>query len=155
MTTRLHQTQQDFHGYEKEHRYSNEEYFEREQRMKGIELELSAVVANNEKFQREINLLNEDLTKCRLDLDQVEKSDLVHKERVSFIRIKVSLWKKLNLSFKLIQSIDESKIYKKKLALIGDCFKTVVRKVKSNIDFVFLTSSSFEPSSFILGVRHK
>ena len=41
MTTRLHQTQQDLHSYEKEHRYSNEEYFEREQRIKTIESELS------------------------------------------------------------------------------------------------------------------
>jgi hypothetical protein len=41
-----------------------------------------------------------------------------------------------------MQSIDEAKIYKQKLALLGDCFRTVVRKVTvlpkkpfSNISF--------------------
>jgi hypothetical protein len=35
-----------------------------------------------------------------------------------------------------MQSMDEGKIYKQKLALLGDCFKTVVRKV-STIKFFF------------------
>ena len=76
-------SQQDLHGYEKEHRYSNEEYFEREQRMKSIESELSMMITNNEKLQREYSLLNEELTKCRYDLEQAEKSDLSHKDHVS------------------------------------------------------------------------
>ena len=84
MSTRLHQSQQDLHAYEKEHRYSNEEYFEREQRMKSIESELSMVIISHEKLQREYSLLNEELTKCRDDLEQAVKSDLSHKERVSY-----------------------------------------------------------------------
>ena len=83
VTGRLHQVQQDLHAYEKEHRYSNDEYFEREQRMKTLESDLTMNILNNEKLQRELTMLNEDLTKCRYDLDQTEKSDISHKERVS------------------------------------------------------------------------
>ncbi|CAF4150962.1 unnamed protein product, partial [Rotaria sp. Silwood2] len=109
LTNRLHQVQQDFHSYEKEHRYSNEEYFEREQRMKTIENELSMMISNYEKLQREYATLNEDLTQHRYDLEQSHKSDTSHKEQ-------------------LVQSIEEAKICKRKLALLGNCFKTVVRK---------------------------
>ncbi|CAM2700904.1 unnamed protein product [Rotaria socialis] len=109
ITNRLHQVQQDFHSYEKEHRYSNEEYFEREQRMKTIENELLTKSSNYEKLQREHSALNEDLTKCRIDLEQSQKSDISHKEQ-------------------LVQSTDEAQICKHKLGLLGNCFKTIVRK---------------------------
>ncbi|CAF0725433.1 unnamed protein product [Rotaria sordida] len=109
ITNRLHQIQQDFHSYEKEHRYSNEEYFEREQRMKTIENELSMMISNYEKLQREHATLNEDFTNCRYELEESQKSDIIHKEQ-------------------LVQSIDEAKICKRKLTLLGNCFKTVVRK---------------------------
>ncbi|MEP6596876.1 MAG: ROK family protein, partial [Ginsengibacter sp.] len=45
ITNRLHQIQQDLHTYEKGHRYSNEEYFEREQRMKNLENELTTIIS--------------------------------------------------------------------------------------------------------------
>jgi chromosome segregation ATPase len=83
VTNRLHQIQQDLHTYEKGHRYSNEEYFEREQRFKNIENEFITLNTNYEKLQREHQTLNEELDKYRYDLEQVEKSDLSHKERVS------------------------------------------------------------------------
>jgi primosomal protein N'' len=86
VTIRLHQSQQDFHNYEKEHRYGNQEYFEREQRMKTIENDLSISMGQNEKIQRELSMLNEELVKCRFDLEQIEQSDLSHKERVSDTR---------------------------------------------------------------------
>jgi hypothetical protein len=35
-----------------------------------------------------------------------------------------------------MQSMDEAKIYKQKLALLGDCFKTIVRKVKRNLEIL-------------------
>ncbi|CAF3693774.1 unnamed protein product [Adineta steineri] len=113
MTNQLQQSQQDFHTYEKEHRYSNEEYFEYEQRKKSLDNELSTVVQNYEKLQKEHEVLNELLNKCRCELEQNEKSNIVHKER-------------------LIQSTDEVKIYKQKLALLGDCFKTIVRKASES-----------------------
>jgi predicted nucleic acid-binding Zn-ribbon protein len=83
ITNRFHQIQQDLHAYEKGHRYSNEEYFEREQRMKNLENELTTIINSYEKLQRDHQLVNEDLDKCRYDLDQIEKSDISHKERVN------------------------------------------------------------------------
>ncbi len=35
-----------------------------------------------------------------------------------------------------MQSMDEAKIYKQKLSLLGDCFKTIVRKVKRNLEIL-------------------
>jgi chromosome segregation ATPase len=84
VTNRLHQIQQDLHTYEKEHRYSNEEYFQHEQQKKIIENELTTIAHNYEKFQREHAESNEQLNKCRYDLEQAEKSDIMHKERVSY-----------------------------------------------------------------------
>ena len=83
LTTRLQQIQQNLHAYEKEHRYSNEEYFEREQRLKLIENELSTIIHNYEKLQGEHSILNEQLTKYRNDFDKLEKSDHSHKEQVN------------------------------------------------------------------------
>ena len=51
--------------------------------MKTIENELSTMISNYEKLQRDHTTLNEDLTKSRHDLEQIEKSDISHKERVS------------------------------------------------------------------------
>ena len=82
VTNRLHQLQQDLHAYEKGHRYSNEEYFEREQRLKNLENDLTTFGHTYEKLQREHQELNEELERCRYDLDKVEKSDIAHKERV-------------------------------------------------------------------------
>jgi hypothetical protein len=42
--------------------------------------------------------------------------------------------------------MDEGKIYKQKLALLGDCFKTVVRKVR----FIH----HFNPSNYFDSIRH-
>ena len=83
MTNRLHQIHQDLHNYEKDHRYSNEEYFEREQRMKNLENELTTIMTNYEKLQRDHSMLNEQYLKCRAELEQTEKSDLSHKEQVN------------------------------------------------------------------------
>lgn len=83
VTNRLHQIQQEFHTYEKTHRYSNDEYFEREQRIKEIENELTNIILNYEKLQKQHQILNEELNKYRYDLEIVEKSDMLHKERVS------------------------------------------------------------------------
>lgn len=82
VSNRLHQLQQDLHAYEKTHRYSNEEFFEREQRLKHLENELTTFGHTYEKLKREYQDVNEELERCRYDLDQVEKSDIVHKERV-------------------------------------------------------------------------
>ena len=83
VASRLQQSQQNLHEYEKEHRYSNEDYFEREQRMKSIENDLSNTVSNHDRLQRDHSLLKEELTKCQYDLEQMDKSDHSHKERVS------------------------------------------------------------------------
>jgi chromosome segregation ATPase len=83
VTNRLHQIQQDFHTHEKGYRYTNEEYFEREQRMKTIENELLTVSRNYEKVQREHELLTEESNKYRYELEIIERSDLAHKERVN------------------------------------------------------------------------
>ena len=83
MTNRFHQLHQDLHDYEKEHRYSNEEYFEREQRMKNLENELSTVMSNYDKIQRDQSMLNEQYLKCRNDLEQTEKSEITHREQVN------------------------------------------------------------------------
>ncbi|CAF3647727.1 unnamed protein product [Rotaria sp. Silwood1] len=109
ITNRFHQIQQDYHTYEKNHRYSNDEYYEREQRIKSIENELTTIFSNYEKLQKQHQLLNEELNKYQYDLQDIEKSDRLHKER-------------------LMQSMDEAKIYKQKLTLLGDCFKIIVRK---------------------------
>ncbi len=45
------------------------------------------MISNHEKLQREYSTLNEDLTKCRIDLEQIEKSDIYHKEQVNTILI--------------------------------------------------------------------
>ena len=87
VTNRLHQIQQDLHVYEKGHRYSNEEYFEREQRLKNIENELNTFGNTYDKLQREHQDLNEELERCRYDLEQIEKSDITHKERVRTINL--------------------------------------------------------------------
>ncbi|CAF0728780.1 unnamed protein product [Adineta steineri] len=126
VTNRLHQVQQDFHSYEKEHRYTNEEFFEHEQRLKSVENELSTMIINHEKLRDEHAVLNDDLNKCRYDLEQMELSDNSHKER-------------------LIQSLDEAKIYKRKLTLLGNCFKTVVRKASETSEqWVISTSKLHE-----------
>lgn len=80
---RLHQVQQDLHSHEKTHRYSNEEYFEREQRIKTIENELKTLHLSHEKLQKDHHIINEELDKYRYRLEEVEKSDIFHKERVS------------------------------------------------------------------------
>ncbi|CAF4352358.1 unnamed protein product [Rotaria sp. Silwood2] len=113
VTNRIHQIQQDFHTYEKIHRFSNDEYYEREQRIKSIENELTNIISNYDKLKKEHQILNEQLNKYQYDLQDIEKSDRLHKER-------------------LIQSMDEAKIYKQKLALLGDCFGTVVRKASES-----------------------
>ena len=128
MTNRLQQVQQDFHTYEKEHRYTNEVYFEREQRLKTVENELSTMIGTYEQLRDEHAVLNEELTKVRYEFEQIELSDSSHKERVC--QQKFSKANSLTkLYFQLIQSMDEAKIYKRKLTLLGNCFKTVVRKV--------------------------
>jgi hypothetical protein len=50
--------------------------------MKTIENELSTLMTNYEKLQREHLTLSDQFTKCRIDLEQSEKSDIVHKEQV-------------------------------------------------------------------------
>lgn len=87
VASRLQQSQQTLHEYEKEHRYSNEDYFEREQRIKSIESDLSNTVNNHDRLQRDYSLLKEELSKCQYDLEQMDKSDHSHKERVSRERI--------------------------------------------------------------------
>ncbi|CAF0922423.1 unnamed protein product [Adineta ricciae] len=126
VTNRFHQVQQDFHTYEKEHRYTNEEYFEREQRLKTVENELSTMIGTYEQLRDEHAVLNEELAKRRYEFEQMELSDSSHKER-------------------LIQSMDESKIYKRKLTLLGNCFKTVVRKASETSEqWVVSTSKLHE-----------
>jgi predicted transcriptional regulator len=51
--------------------------------MKTIENELTTLGSNYEKIHREHQALNEELDKCRYDLEQVERSNIAHKERVS------------------------------------------------------------------------
>ncbi|UJR13437.1 hypothetical protein I4U23_000451 [Adineta vaga] len=109
LTKQLQQNQYDFHLYEKDHRYSNEEYFQHEQTKKSIENEFTIMNHNYEKLQKDYQNLNESFKKCRYELEQREKSDCLHKER-------------------LIQSMDGGKIYKQKLVLLGECFKTIIRK---------------------------
>ena len=82
ITTRLQQIQQDLHNYEKAHRYSNDEYFEREQRLKLLENELSTMVNSYEKLQHDHSISNEQLQKYRTDLEQTQKSDQIHQEQV-------------------------------------------------------------------------
>jgi hypothetical protein len=89
-----------------------------------MENELSTIVMNYEKLQRDHSILNEQYLKCRAELEQTEKSDIAHKEQ-------------------LIQSTDEANIYKRKLALLGNCFKTVVRKVNERIKILIKTSNDF------------
>ena len=55
--------------------------------MKDIENELNTLANNHEKLRRDHQELNEELDKCRYDLDLVEKSDITHKERVSSNRL--------------------------------------------------------------------
>jgi hypothetical protein len=50
--------------------------------LKTIENELSTMVNNYEKLQRENTTLNEDLNKSRYDLEQIGISDTSHKELV-------------------------------------------------------------------------
>ncbi|CAF1429218.1 unnamed protein product, partial [Adineta ricciae] len=109
LTEHFQQSQYDFHVYEKDHRYSNEEYLLHEQKKKSIENELITITHNYDKLQKEHQKLNENFNKCQHDLQQNEKSDIVHKEQ-------------------LMQSMDCAKIYKQKLALLGECFKMIIRK---------------------------
>lgn len=51
--------------------------------MKNIENELSTVMNNYDKLQRDHSMLNEQYLKCRNDLEQTEKSDITHKEQVN------------------------------------------------------------------------
>jgi hypothetical protein len=51
--------------------------------MKTLENELNTLGNNYEKLQKDHQLLNEELDKYRYDLNQTEKSDISHKERVS------------------------------------------------------------------------
>ena len=51
--------------------------------MKTIESELSSVVSNNEKLQRELAALNEELSKCRCELEQMQKTNISQKEQVN------------------------------------------------------------------------
>jgi hypothetical protein len=41
------------------------------------------ITSNYEKLQHEHSTLTEHLTKCRADLEQIEKSDTSHKEHVN------------------------------------------------------------------------
>ncbi len=51
--------------------------------MKNLENELTTLGSNYDKLHREHQELNEEFDKYRYDLEQVEKSDIAHKERVS------------------------------------------------------------------------
>jgi len=51
--------------------------------MKNIENELTTLATNYDKIHKEHQALNEELDKCRYDLEQVQQSDIAHKERVS------------------------------------------------------------------------
>jgi len=60
--------------------------------MKNIENELTTLANNYEKIQREYQILNEELNKYRYDLEQVEKSDITHKERVCSNHNKITFY---------------------------------------------------------------
>ncbi len=51
--------------------------------MKNIENELSTLINNYDKLQRDYLMSNEQLNKCRIDLEQTEKSNISHKEQVN------------------------------------------------------------------------
>jgi hypothetical protein len=54
--------------------------------MKNIENELSTLINNYDKLQRDYLMSNEQLNKCRIDLEQTEKSNISHKEQVNRLR---------------------------------------------------------------------
>lgn len=51
--------------------------------MKTVENELSNKTSSLDKLQREYTTLNEELNKCRTDLEQSQKSDISNREQVS------------------------------------------------------------------------
>jgi len=69
--------------------------------LKTIENELSTLNSNYEKLRDEHAVVNEDLTKCRYDLEQIELSDNSHKERVN-----KKLNKKKNYDIYLVNTIN-------------------------------------------------
>jgi len=69
--------------------------------LKTIENELSTLNSNYEKLRDEHAVVNEDLTKCRYDLEQIELSDSSHKERVN-----KKLNKKKNYDIYLVNTIN-------------------------------------------------
>jgi len=50
--------------------------------LKLLENELLNLANNYDKSQQEVKELNKELDKTRYELDQIEKSDISHKERV-------------------------------------------------------------------------
>jgi len=54
--------------------------------MKTIENELPTMINNYDKLQRDYLMSNEQLNKCRIDLEQTEKSNISHKEQVNRLR---------------------------------------------------------------------
>ena len=73
--------------------------------MKATEIDLATAVGNFEKLQREHNAMNDELTRCRCDLEQSEKSDLSHKERVKNVKFFIENHRS-NFSLLLVNSID-------------------------------------------------
>ncbi|CAF1644248.1 unnamed protein product, partial [Didymodactylos carnosus] len=109
LSERFHAVQNDYYTYEKDHRYTNDDYFDKEHRLTSVENELTTVMKNFELLQNENKILNDKVGKYRYNLEQIETVEAENKE-------------------KLIQSMDEGKIYKRKLATLGDCFKILVKK---------------------------
>ncbi|CAF1286734.1 unnamed protein product, partial [Didymodactylos carnosus] len=109
LSNRFHALQNDYYTYEKNHRYTNENYFDKEHRLTSVENELTTTAKNFELLQNENKILNDKLEKYRYDREQAEILEAENTE-------------------KMIQSIDEGKICKRKLAILGECFQTLVRK---------------------------
>ncbi|CAF1340250.1 unnamed protein product [Didymodactylos carnosus] len=110
LSNRFHALQNDYYTYEKNHRYTNENYFDKEHRLTSVENELTTTAKNFELLQNENKILNDKLEKYRYDREQAEILEAENTEKV------------------MIQSIDEGKICKRKLAILGECFQTLVRK---------------------------
>ena len=85
LTQRSQEIQQEFHLYEKEHRYANEEVFQREQHSQRLQNELTDFIREHRQLQLEHQTVREEMNDSLERVEQMKQSDLLQTECVSLL----------------------------------------------------------------------
>lgn len=79
---RFHQLEDNFHLYEKEHRYSNEEFFQRDKDLKDLQLEFKHFIIHHQRIEKDFHNLKEEQSENKDFIDNLEEIHQVENEQV-------------------------------------------------------------------------